>query len=864
MGQKWAERGLLSALLYIEILTEEQNFASIVEYFAKYSIRRWAVHESEHKIWLKSRSADSVNIVLSRAVSARELQRVRATGTSVVDIGLLVNDLDSVLARARAAGESEDSVLDSNMTSGKVRWAKIRSPVASIVHTLVERCSYDGASMPGWRPVPVEGLRASGDGDEIVGLSAVDHITLVCSHGTMNRVAKWYQAVLDLRDPSGATTLQSGSGGLRLMALSSRQLDAEVHVPALTLTLVESLGQSRQESADQVSDFIADHGMPGVQHVAFFAPDMLATGRLLRGRGVEFISAPSAYYRNRQKEERIRAVGLSVEDLRAGQILFDDEVGGKGESRGYLLQIFTPPIFERETMFVELIDRSFNSTNSRVEGFGAGNIRDLFRAVAESRAQAQRPMVQPPSGSDLASVRPDPRTQELYRRMQAECASIFAQNTGSGPREAEKKKHPVIVIGAGLCGLTAALALVEHGVRVTLVESRAVLPQGTRAVTWVRSTLELFDSLGIGDELSRHAVSWARGVIRRGPTSALDWRAPIGEGEYPAYTNIPQFVVHAELLKRLARSELCTLMFHTTVTGLAGSLSPDGMVVHAQGPEGDSFSLVGRIVVDASGAHSEWRSHLAGDFESSCEGAFLIADLHADTEQALPEERVFWFDAPFHDDGQTFLMLPQPGGVLRMDFGLDRIDDELGALATAQERSRRALALMREDPRYAAWRPDPASFRLGWSSLYSYASGVIDTAIEGRLLWIGDSLKRVSPFGARGGNEGVRDAAALAWRLAWVLREGADASLLAGYSEERIYSAQCDVMINRGTMRFIHPPASMRFLREAVLTAYESCQEDPSIGKFINTGRFPLPPPSLRGLSTFSREGAQNGDWSAS
>ncbi len=865
-GRSAGPRGVLSGLLFFEVLTGNEHFDAVVEYFARYSICLWAVHESGRKVWLRARSTDSINIVVARATSESELRRVQLSGSSVVDIGLLVDGLEFVLARARAASESGDSLHEPRQDAGELVWATIRSPVPGFVHTLVERSSYEDAMMPGWRPLRAEEKMAleGSWGDEIAGLSAVDHITVACARGRTKAVSMWYQSVFGLRDDTGATVLQFGSGGLRLSALWSRQRHELAYVSPLILTLVESLGHAEAGKRDQVIDFLAEHAGSGVQHVAFFAPDILATERLLRERAVEFISAPPAYYRGRRKVQQIEAAGLSVEELRAGQILFDGHVGRRHEEPGYLLQVFTPPPFERKTVFFELIYRGCDAEGEEVEGFGAGNIRDLFRAVAESEApQVQPVQVVRASNSCHAPARAEQRTEELYRMMQAECADIFASNRGLGKGPAAEREHSVIIIGAGLCGLTAALALVESGVRVTLVESRTALPQGTRAVTWVRSSLEFFASLGVISGLLCHSVPWARGVIRRGRSSAFDWRSQVSEGEYPAYSNIPQFVVHAELLKKLARSDRCTFMFDTTVTGLAGSLQPGGMVVHALGPSGDPLAMVGKYVIDSSGANSKWRSHLSTGIEVSREGVFLITDMHADGEQALPDERIFWFDAPFHEDGQTFLMLPQQNGVLRMDFGLEggRREDS-SALRTAEERAQRALSWLARDPRYAALGLDSADFRLGWSSLYRYSSGSIDTAVEGRLVWVGDSLKRVSPFGARGGNGGIRDVAALSWRLALILREGADSSLLEDYSEERIYSAECDVLINRATMRFIRPPPTMRFLREAVLEAYEQSCKNQSIGQFINTGRFPTPPPSLRGLSAFTDPRAQNGVWS--
>ena len=45
------------------------------------------------------------------------------------------------------------------------------------------------------------------------------------------------------------------------------------------------------------------------------------------------------------------------------------------DEQGYLLQLFTKPLMDRPTVFIEIIQRhSF-------EGFGAGNFKSLFEAI---------------------------------------------------------------------------------------------------------------------------------------------------------------------------------------------------------------------------------------------------------------------------------------------------------------------------------------------------------------------------------------------------------------------------------------------------------------------------------------------------
>ena len=57
-------------------------------------------------------------------------------------------------------------------------------------------------------------------------------------------------------------------------------------------------------------------------------------------------------------------------------ILIDYDEGG------YLLQLFSKPLVDRPTVFIEIIQRN------NFSGFGAGNFKSLFEAI--EREQAER------------------------------------------------------------------------------------------------------------------------------------------------------------------------------------------------------------------------------------------------------------------------------------------------------------------------------------------------------------------------------------------------------------------------------------------------------------------------------------------
>ncbi len=101
--------------------------------------------------------------------------------------------------------------------------------------------------------------------------------------------------------------------------------------------------------------------------------DILKTVEELKSRGIEFLRVPDTYY-----EILPERVGTIKEDLKA---IHDLGILVDRDDEGYLLQIFSKPIQDRPTMFVEIIQRH------GARGFGKGNFKALFESIELEQEQ---------------------------------------------------------------------------------------------------------------------------------------------------------------------------------------------------------------------------------------------------------------------------------------------------------------------------------------------------------------------------------------------------------------------------------------------------------------------------------------------
>ena len=129
----------------------------------------------------------------------------------------------------------------------------------------------------------------------------------------------------------------------------------------------------------QVQEYLDfTQGVPGVQHLAFRCTDALDTVTELRRRGVDFLRLPDTYYEKVWDRVEGEMHAHVVEDhtrIKELGILVD------ADDEGYLLQLFTMPLQDRPTLFIEIICRRGS------QSFGKGNFRALFESLELEQAR---------------------------------------------------------------------------------------------------------------------------------------------------------------------------------------------------------------------------------------------------------------------------------------------------------------------------------------------------------------------------------------------------------------------------------------------------------------------------------------------
>nr|AGG10562.1 4-hydroxyphenylpyruvate dioxygenase [Amaranthus tuberculatus] len=151
----------------------------------------------------------------------------------------------------------------------------------------------------------------------------------------------------------------------------------------------------------QIQTYLEHNEGAGVQHLALMSEDIFWTLREMRKRsglgGFEFMpSPPPTYYRNLRNRA---ADVLSEEQMKECEelgILVDKD------DQGTLLQIFTKPIGDRPTIFIEIIQRigcMMKDEDGKMYqkggcgGFGKGNFSELFKSIEEYEKTLERKQV---------------------------------------------------------------------------------------------------------------------------------------------------------------------------------------------------------------------------------------------------------------------------------------------------------------------------------------------------------------------------------------------------------------------------------------------------------------------------------------
>lgn len=113
----------------------------------------------------------------------------------------------------------------------------------------------------------------------------------------------------------------------------------------------------------------------------------------------------------------------------------------------------------------------------------------------------------------------------------------------------ERGRRPIVVIGAGPVGYTAALAVAQHGVPVVLIEADDSVCVGSRAICISRRSLEILERVGAADEFLRVGLPWTGGRSFYRDQEVLHFKMPQDENQkLPPMINLAQYQMEQILL----------------------------------------------------------------------------------------------------------------------------------------------------------------------------------------------------------------------------------------------------------------------------------------------------------------------------
>ena len=321
-----------------------------------------------------------------------------------------------------------------------------------------------------------------------------------------------------------------------------------------------------------------------------------------------------------------------------------------------------------------------------------------------------------------------------------------------------KTEFDILIVGAGLVGLTTALACAEYGARIAILDRSAVTAgEDGRASALSSTSLRLFENLGV--DLSARLQPIRNMLVTDGAPNS-PWRLHF-EGEGDA-ENLGALVenpaLKATLINRVSESKNIRIFAPIEIQNFEEDAAKVGV-------ETDQGRLTANLLIAADGRNSIFRQ-TAGITSQRFD--YDAASLVTTISHSLPHEGLAWQRMI---KGGALAVLPLTGDRSQIVWsGPAKAIEAAGRLGEAD-----FLALLSEKMESYLGEMHCIAPR----QTYPLRLQVADNFSKGRVALVGDAAHVIHPLAGQGLNLGLRDAAALADGVDMAIDTGQDIGVAA-------------------------------------------------------------------------------------
>jgi salicylate hydroxylase len=319
-------------------------------------------------------------------------------------------------------------------------------------------------------------------------------------------------------------------------------------------------------------------------------------------------------------------------------------------------------------------------------------------------------------------------------------------------------KH-VLIVGAGIAGLVAALACRRRGLDVSIVEQAPELGELGAGLQLSANGTRVLIALGLGDVM-RRIVAEPTGKEVRLFSTGQTWNLfDLGAGSVERY-GAPYWMVHrGDFHRALAEAVLCDKPQTVRLGARAASFaqSAEGVTLHLA----DGSQLCADVLIGADGVHSALRQQLFGDSRPQFSGIAAWRGLVP--MRRLPARLRRPVGTNWIGPGGHVITYPLRRGEILNFVGV--IERESWPVESWTERG--TVEECAAD--FAGWHADVKEIVGNIDVPYKWAllaRAPLRHMVQGRVCLIGDAAHPTLPFLAQGANMAIEDAMVLARCLA--------------------------------------------------------------------------------------------------